>query len=121
MFSVIHEKTRHSADLEPITIKQWKTLNGDRNILANTSDIQFEYEEKRNWYVMRIKRISESNEGLWKCRMVVQFENKRVSRRYESGKNAQIRPELFTFKVIIVCNLQSTLFLETKSFCRRSE
>jgi hypothetical protein len=100
---VIHGQTGYSTDLEPITIKEWTTLDGYKNILANTREIQFEYEERRNWYALRIKRISTFNEGAWKCRMVVKFEGKKIYRRYESRKHARIRnkSEFFTFKVSI--------------------
>jgi hypothetical protein len=72
-------------------IKRWLTLKGQANVLAKWADrIQFEYEERRNWYAMRIRKLTAEDEGLWKCRMVVKL-NDGIARRYESRKQIHLK------------------------------
>lgn len=100
IFSVINGKVGYSIDGN-IRINRWHTLNGQLNVLANSTRFQFEYEERRNWYTMKIKKLSREDEGIWRCRMVVWFEDKKLARRYESRKKVDVknRSEFFTFKV----------------------
>lgn len=99
MFSVIGGKIAHLMG-KNTTVKRWHTLDGQLNILANTSRWKFEYEEKRQWYALKIKHPDIEDDGIWKCRMVVWFGKSGVARRYESRKRVYMknRPEFFTFK-----------------------
>lgn len=99
-----------------MTVKRWETLDGKLNILANTSRWKFEYEEKRGWFVLKIREPSVEDDGLWKCRMVVWFGKSGVARRYESRKriNLKNKSDYFTFKVGLEL-LSTNMFLKLEN------
>ncbi|KAI6220596.1 hypothetical protein M3Y99_01605400 [Aphelenchoides fujianensis] len=67
------------------TVREWKTTRGHSNLLANWDGrIQFEFEERRHWYAMRIRRKSDGDAGVWRCRMIAKSKADGNTRLFES-------------------------------------
>ncbi|KAI6187666.1 hypothetical protein M3Y98_00269100 [Aphelenchoides besseyi] len=66
-------------------IRKWTTLSGHLNVLVDWAKrLQFEFEERRRWYAMRIRKISDIDIGVWRCRMITKTASDGTTRLFES-------------------------------------
>ncbi|KAI6235908.1 hypothetical protein M3Y95_00101200 [Aphelenchoides besseyi] len=86
VISLVNGKLSFEPSIEKeVKIRKWTTLSGHLNFLVDWAKrLQFEFEERRRWYAMRIRKISEMDIGVWRCRMITRSANDGTTRLFES-------------------------------------